>query len=78
MTHSASFIEYIHHLCNGNRLASTKELIKELNGFGMASPKECDVATASSCQTGLPKDWVTLTAEIHFMVPLSQETSAAT
>lgn len=46
--------------------------------LGWPVPKQCDVATASSCQTGLPKDWVMLLAEFHFMVPLSQETSAAT
>lgn len=38
MTHSVSFIEYILHLCTGNRLASTKGLTKDGNGFGMASP----------------------------------------
>lgn len=39
MTHSVSFIEYILHLCTGNRLASTKGLTLKLNGFGMASPQ---------------------------------------
>lgn len=74
MTHSVSFIEYIHGLCNGNRLASTKGLMKELNGFGTASPSWLCVHSLLLSDRAT-KCWATLIAEFSFMVPLSQETS---